>query len=179
MSAEDTGLREALEAACLEGLVETEHGYRYRPAVGAEAVLRVLAEHQPTAREGGANEATYCGVEMTQRDGIARVLREADGCLTDGEALSMATAVLLWQAAQPAPVAPAGEVRLSIEDQDDVIRALFDPDDDCAHNLVPLFRFIEQRVAVAWDEGYDRAGNLDSRRDNNPYRREATTEGGA
>lgn len=40
-----TGLREAIEAACLEGLVETPHGYRYRPSVGADAVERALAAH--------------------------------------------------------------------------------------------------------------------------------------
>ncbi|KAB2806973.1 hypothetical protein F9L07_28485 [Pimelobacter simplex] len=34
--------REALESACLEGLVWTEHGYRYRPNVGADAVERLL-----------------------------------------------------------------------------------------------------------------------------------------
>jgi hypothetical protein len=35
--------RSALEAACLEGLIETRHGWRYRPSRGADAVLALLA----------------------------------------------------------------------------------------------------------------------------------------
>jgi hypothetical protein len=42
MTASD--FREALETACLDGLIDTEHGYRYRPSVGADAVLALLAE---------------------------------------------------------------------------------------------------------------------------------------
>lgn len=47
MSGQSAGkdqFREALEAACLEGLISTEHGYRYRPATGADAVLALLRE---------------------------------------------------------------------------------------------------------------------------------------
>lgn len=41
-----------LEAACLSGLVETRHGYRYRPAVAAAAVEPLLA----AARAKGARD---------------------------------------------------------------------------------------------------------------------------
>lgn len=37
-SAENDAGLSALETACLDGLVETPHGYRYRPATGANAV---------------------------------------------------------------------------------------------------------------------------------------------
>lgn len=37
-------IREALEAACLEGLIDTPHGWRYRPSKGADAVEAVLAD---------------------------------------------------------------------------------------------------------------------------------------
>lgn len=49
--------REALEAACLEGLVHTEHGYRYRPAKGADAVVAWLAA-RATAPGTEASEAS-------------------------------------------------------------------------------------------------------------------------
>lgn len=35
--------RDALEKACLEGLIETKYGYKYRPSKGADAVERILA----------------------------------------------------------------------------------------------------------------------------------------
>src|SRR5690606_656560 len=43
--------REALEAACLEGLVATPHGYKYRPSDGADAVTNWLAAREQALRE--------------------------------------------------------------------------------------------------------------------------------
>lgn len=36
--------RYAVAEACLEGLIQTPYGWRYRPNDGADAVLRVLGE---------------------------------------------------------------------------------------------------------------------------------------
>lgn len=42
--------RQAIEAACLEGLIDTPHGYKYRPSKGADAVIAALAPLLPQAQ---------------------------------------------------------------------------------------------------------------------------------
>ncbi len=52
---------EDLEKACLEGLISTEHGYKYRPSLGAEHVLKSdwLAKRDEYNYQRGRTDEKY------------------------------------------------------------------------------------------------------------------------
>jgi hypothetical protein len=75
----DNAAREALEAACLEGLVSTPHGYRYRPSTGADAVEHVIADLlESVAADPSLRLSGHSGISVTKVRDLARRIRSAD-----------------------------------------------------------------------------------------------------
>lgn len=57
----DAGLT-LLETACLDGLIETPHGYRYRPALGADSVRNLVIDGM-TPPPGDLDDPFWLGAQ--------------------------------------------------------------------------------------------------------------------
>ena len=75
-SAEKDTPRAGLEEACLDGLVSTPHGYRYRPAKGADAVAWHVIDGM-TAPPGGPDDPFWQGAQWAYGE-VRKALGEGD-----------------------------------------------------------------------------------------------------
>lgn len=52
----------ALETACLDGLIDTRHGWRYRPAMGADSVRNLVIDGM-TPPPGDPDDPFWLGAQ--------------------------------------------------------------------------------------------------------------------
>lgn len=79
------------------------------------------------------------------------------------------------RAAEAAP-SPAPAVTLTEAEHHDLIRAFFEPDDDCAHNMMPAYATVERIIAARTAEATARAEKAEQERDEWKRRRDLAVE---